>query len=159
VSQANLTKTERIIDLPSANAPSLVKDPSNATAPWPSLINRDTRVLEPLSGLGAVLKRLEDFVLGSIALMLVFPILVVISIIIKLDSTGPALFCQARSGRNREVIKVYKFRTMYQRALLAGRRSTAFVARRARSVTWWAVSSMIATTSTIGAWRSTSRFW
>jgi len=32
VSQANLTKTERIIDLPSANAPSLVKDPSNATA-------------------------------------------------------------------------------------------------------------------------------
>lgn len=114
MSQANLTKTERIIDLPSANAPSLVKDPSNATAPWPSLINRDTRVLEPLSGFGAVLKRLEDFVLGSIALMLVFPILVVISIIIKLDSTGPALFCQARSGRNREVIKVYKFRTMYQ---------------------------------------------
>ncbi|MBX2881697.1 MAG: exopolysaccharide biosynthesis polyprenyl glycosylphosphotransferase [Granulosicoccus sp.] len=66
-------------------------------------------------GFNAALKRLEDFVFGSIALLLLFPLMLLISIIIKLDSTGPALFCQARSGRNREVIKVYKFRTMYQK--------------------------------------------
>jgi len=68
----------------------------------------------PLTGFNAALKRLEDFVLGSIALIILMPLMILISIIIKLDSTGPALFCQNRSGRNREVIKVYKFRTMYQ---------------------------------------------
>lgn len=82
--------------------------------PWPSLVTLDNQVLRPLSGLGAVLKRIEDFVLASVALVLAFPLLAAIAVIIKLDSTGPALFCQARSGRNREVIKVYKFRTMYQ---------------------------------------------
>lgn len=74
----------------------------------------DGAALRPIVGFGAALKRLEDFVLGSIALLILFPLMALISIIIKLDSTGPALFCQARSGRNGESIKVYKFRTMYQ---------------------------------------------
>jgi len=78
------------------------------------LINSDNTVLTPIAGWSAALKRLEDFVFGSIALVLVFPLMTLVSIIIKLDSTGPALFCQARNGRNGEIIKVYKFRTMYQ---------------------------------------------
>ncbi len=115
MSQVNLNKTDSLaIDMQSANAPSLNDELADVTTPWPSLVTIDNHVLEPLSGIGAALKRLEDFVFASIALVLVFPLLAVISVIIKLDSTGPALFCQARSGRNREVIKVYKFRTMYQ---------------------------------------------
>ncbi len=119
MSQTKLTNNKNlgkdiVVGIPSANAPSVNDEQLSSTAPWPSLVNRDTRVLEPLSGLGAMLKRLEDFVLGSLALILVFPILIIIAVVIKLDSTGPALFCQARSGRNRNVIKVYKFRTMYQ---------------------------------------------
>jgi len=78
------------------------------------LIESDAAILEPIGGFGAALKRLEDFILGSIALILLFPLMALISIIIKLDSTGPALFCQARNGRNGEIIKVYKFRTMFQ---------------------------------------------
>lgn len=104
-------------DLESANAPSIAPPaPSGRPAelPWPSLVSVDQNVLQPLSGLGAMLKRAEDFLLGSLALALAFPLMVLISLVIKLDSTGPALFCQARSGRNREIIKVYKFRTMYQ---------------------------------------------
>ncbi len=81
---------------------------------WRSLAVVDTSLTSPLVGFNAALKRLEDFVLGSIALLLLMPLMVVISILIKLDSTGPALFCQNRHGRNREVIRVYKFRTMYQ---------------------------------------------
>jgi len=42
------------------------------------------------------------------------PLFVIISILIKLDSTGPAFFYQQRSGRHGESINVYKFRTMYQ---------------------------------------------
>jgi len=81
---------------------------------WVPLVSSDNSALKPISGFNAALKRLEDFVLGSFALLLLFPLMALISIIIKLDSTGPALFCQARNGRNGEIIKVYKFRTMYQ---------------------------------------------
>jgi len=81
---------------------------------WVPLINSDNSSLKPIAGFSAALKRLEDFLLGSIALVLLFPLMALISIIIKLDSTGPALFCQARNGRNGEIIKVYKFRTMFQ---------------------------------------------
>lgn len=81
---------------------------------WRSIATSDNTSLRPLSGIGCALKRAFDFVAASIALVLLFPVMLIISIAVKLDSTGPALFCQPRSGRNREVIKVYKFRTMYQ---------------------------------------------
>lgn len=101
------------IDTESANSASIdelsVEEQSLGT-----LIHSDTSTLQPIAGFNAALKRLEDFVFGSIALLILFPLMALISIVVKLDSTGPALFCQARSGRNREIIKVYKFRTMYQ---------------------------------------------
>ena len=95
-------------------ANSATMDGVNDARHWHSLVNVDNSTLQPISGLSAAVKRLEDFIFGSIALIILFPAMVVISLAIKLDSTGPALFCQARSGRNREIIKVYKFRTMYQ---------------------------------------------
>lgn len=85
-----------------------------AEQPWIPLFPTDNSTLKPILGLSGALKRAEDFFLGSIALVLLFPLMALISVIIKLDSTGPALFCQARNGRNGELIKVYKFRTMYQ---------------------------------------------
>lgn len=95
-----------------ANAP--VANPVSADSHWRSIATSDNTSLRPLSGMSSASKRLFDFLAGSIALMLLFPVMMIISIIIKLDSTGPALFCQPRSGRNREIIKVYKFRTMFQ---------------------------------------------
>lgn len=68
----------------------------------------------PITGLNAAIKRLSDLLIGSIAIVLLMPLFLVVSVLIKLDSTGPALFCQQRRGRNQELIKVYKFRTMYQ---------------------------------------------
>ena len=97
----------------SANAPTIDSNKTDATH-WRSLVSADNTQLHPISGISAALKRLEDFVFGSCALLILFPLMALISIAVKLDSTGPALFCQARSGRNREIIKVYKFRTMYQ---------------------------------------------
>lgn len=97
----------------SANADTLEIDQIDSIA-WTPLLPSDSSTLQPIVGFSAALKRLEDFVCGSIALLLLFPLMALISVIIKLDSTGPALFCQPRSGRNREIIKVYKFRTMYQ---------------------------------------------
>lgn len=106
-------KNEKAVEHASANADTIDITPVD-TAKWTSLVSSGTATLKPIAGFGAAIKRLEDFILGSIALVLLFPLMALISILIKLDSTGPALFCQARSGRNREIIKVYKFRTMYQ---------------------------------------------
>ncbi len=106
-------KTSNTAPKAPANSP-LIDDTAVKSRHWSSIAAVDNNSLKPISGMSAALKRFEDFVLGSIALLIIFPVMLLISLIIKLDSTGPALFCQARSGRNREVIKVYKFRTMYQ---------------------------------------------
>ncbi len=95
-----------------ANSP--IANPLLADTHWRSIATSDNTSLRPLSGMSSAIKRLFDFVAGSIALMILFPVMLLISVIIKLDSTGPALFCQPRSGRNREIIKVYKFRSMHQ---------------------------------------------
>lgn len=74
----------------------------------------DLNPTTPIIGFSAACKRLCDLVIGGTAFIVLSPFLALLAILIKLDSTGPALFCQERVGRNRELIKVYKFRTMYQ---------------------------------------------
>lgn len=66
----------------------------------------------PLEGWGSVIKTLEDYVLGSVALILLSPVMLAIAIAIKMQSKGPILFAQKRHGFNNAVFKVYKFRTM-----------------------------------------------
>ena len=66
----------------------------------------------PLRRWDAVTKRIEDVVLASLALIVFGPMMGFIALAIKLDSDGPALFCQRRHGLNNREIGVYKFRTM-----------------------------------------------
>lgn len=66
----------------------------------------------PLDGWGAVLKCLEDFVLGGLILFLLLPLMGIIAVLIKLDSRGPVLFRQKRLGLNNAVFEILKFRTM-----------------------------------------------
>ncbi len=98
----------------SANAPVIETGAHNRVRVWRSFINSDPTPITPIVGLDAAFKRVLDFVVGGSAILILLPFLALLSILIKLDSTGPALFCQQRRGRNREIIKVYKFRTMYQ---------------------------------------------
>jgi len=58
------------------------------------------------------LKAVVDYVLGSIALIVLLPVFAAIAIAIKLDSAGPVFFIQRRHGYNHQVIRVYKFRSM-----------------------------------------------
>jgi len=69
---------------------------------------------KPVRRLGYELsKRLCDF-LGSLALtVLGSPIFLLLALIIKLDSRGPALFCQERVGQNGKHFNMLKFRTMH----------------------------------------------
>jgi lipopolysaccharide/colanic/teichoic acid biosynthesis glycosyltransferase len=57
-------------------------------------------------------KRILDIVLASSALIILAIPMVIISVWVKFDSKGPALFRQLRSGKNRNPFTVYKFRTM-----------------------------------------------
>lgn len=63
------------------------------------------------------LKRPMDIVLSLIALIFLFPFLLIISILIKLDSKGPIFFIQERPGKDMKIFKVYKFRTMVEDAV------------------------------------------
>ncbi len=66
----------------------------------------------PMVGWRQFVKYLEDRILGSIIFILISPLLIIISIGVKLSSPGPVLFKQKRHGWNGDMINVYKFRTM-----------------------------------------------
>ena len=57
-------------------------------------------------------KRLLDFVLSLIGIVVLMPVFIIIGILIKVDSRGPVIFKQKRYGKNKEPFYIYKFRTM-----------------------------------------------
>jgi putative colanic acid biosynthesis UDP-glucose lipid carrier transferase len=66
----------------------------------------------PFRGINGALKRGSDLLLSLLILMLISPIMLVIALLVKLDSPGPAIFRQRRYGLDGEQIVVYKFRSM-----------------------------------------------
>jgi Undecaprenyl-phosphate glucose phosphotransferase len=66
----------------------------------------------PLSRSKRLVKRLLDLAVASVALILLAPILLLVAVLIRLDSPGPALFFQRRLGFNNRVFRIIKFRTM-----------------------------------------------
>lgn len=67
----------------------------------------------PFTDWRLVAKSLEDFLLASIILVLIAPVLLIVALAIKFDSPGPVLFRQTRYGLDGRLITVYKFRTMH----------------------------------------------
>jgi O-antigen biosynthesis protein WbqP len=59
------------------------------------------------------LKRLMDFILSLIALILLSPLFLAIAVAIKVDSKGPVIFKQKRIGIHKKHFYILKFRTMY----------------------------------------------
>jgi lipopolysaccharide/colanic/teichoic acid biosynthesis glycosyltransferase len=60
--------------------------------------------------------RLLDLVAAGVALVVLSPVLLLIAILIRIESDGPALFRQERAGRSLRPFTVNKFRTMRQGA-------------------------------------------
>jgi lipopolysaccharide/colanic/teichoic acid biosynthesis glycosyltransferase len=65
-------------------------------------------------------KRAFDFVAAFLGLILLAPLLLVVALLIKLDSPGPALFWQERIGKGFRPFRIYKFRTMVNDAASNG---------------------------------------
>lgn len=66
----------------------------------------------PFTGVNWLLKRGSDIFLSGCILVLVFPVLLMISIGVKMSSPGPVIFRQKRTGLDGQIIEVYKFRSM-----------------------------------------------
>lgn len=62
------------------------------------------------------IKRIIDIVFSALLLILVLPLFIITSIIIKATSKGPVFFRQERLGLNGRKFTLYKFRTMYHGA-------------------------------------------
>ncbi|WP_422389193.1 sugar transferase [Clostridium baratii] len=58
------------------------------------------------------LKRLIDLFGSFIGLIVLSPIILVVSLLIKFESKGPVIFSQDRIGKDGKVFKMYKFRSM-----------------------------------------------
>ncbi|MBP3939551.1 MAG: sugar transferase [Clostridia bacterium] len=58
------------------------------------------------------IKRGLDFTVAFAALLILSPLMLIVSILIKLNRDGPVLFKQERPGRGGKIFTVYKFRTM-----------------------------------------------
>lgn len=61
-------------------------------------------------------KRIFDIVLSSLLMLLLSPLFLILSILIKIDSKGKIFFYQERMGKNNTRFKIIKFRTMFEDA-------------------------------------------
>ncbi|MGB9716314.1 MAG: undecaprenyl-phosphate galactose phosphotransferase WbaP [Thermodesulfovibrionales bacterium] len=66
--------------------------------------------------LNIFLKRCFDFTLGSLFLALLILPIILISLLIRIDSSGSPIFSQKRVGKKGKTFRCYKFRTMYEDA-------------------------------------------
>ena len=75
--------------------------------------------------------RVLDVAAAAVLLVVLTPLFLVMALVIRLDSKGPAIFRQRRIGRDQAPFTVWKFRTMYQGVGHAFMNSTpAGIARR-----------------------------
>ncbi len=57
-------------------------------------------------------KRIFDIIFSAIGLIVLSPLMLIVAIIIKIDSSGPVLFKQNRVGKGGTIFMMYKFRSM-----------------------------------------------
>lgn len=63
-----------------------------------------------------MIKRLFDFLCSFFGILVLAPLMLAVALIIKLTSKGPVLYAQARVGLREKIFRVYKFRTMVDKA-------------------------------------------
>lgn len=57
-------------------------------------------------------KRLFDIIFSLLGIIFLLPVFIIVSILIKIDSSGPIFFLQERVGLNGKLFKIIKFRSM-----------------------------------------------
>jgi lipopolysaccharide/colanic/teichoic acid biosynthesis glycosyltransferase len=91
------------------------EDPASygRSTPWASPLSGELRDEEPSPRVAQGIKRAIDIAGAMMALIVLSPLFVLVSILIKLTSTGPAFFRQIRVGQHGRQFTFLKFRSMY----------------------------------------------
>lgn len=111
------SRTEHTEYAPPAISPKISLDPASVEA-----ILRRSQGWSWLQGTAFpgisyfICKRLFDVTLAIGALILLFPVLLLVGVAIILEDGGPVLYYQSRVGRNGKVFRFYKFRSMVKNA-------------------------------------------
>lgn len=63
-----------------------------------------------------VSKRAFDILISAVAIILLSPVLLIISVVVYLGDPGPVIYGQIRIGKNGKPFKMWKFRSMYMNA-------------------------------------------
>ena len=58
------------------------------------------------------IKRMLDFILSLIAIIILSPVLIVVAILVRTKLGSPVIFKQKRPGKDEKIFTLYKFRTM-----------------------------------------------
>ena len=72
-----------------------------------------------------VIKRFSDIIMAGCGIILLSPLMVVIAVLIRLESSGSPIFIQRRIGEGGHEFNMYKFRSMLKNADVGGAKSTA----------------------------------
>ena len=57
-------------------------------------------------------KRFLDIVLSGCALLVLWPVLLIVAVLVRTKLGSPVIFCQERPGKDEKIFKMYKFRSM-----------------------------------------------
>jgi len=75
-------------------------------------ITKTSMVVSKSQPATSILKRIVDICVSGAAILFLLPALLLIALLIKVDSAGPVLFRQRRTGLNGRIFSIYKFRSM-----------------------------------------------
>lgn len=67
------------------------------------------------------IKRFFDFLISLLIILFLVPLFIILYILVKLDSKGDFFFFQERLGKNGQIFKVFKIRTMTDKVRVADR--------------------------------------
>ncbi len=106
------SKNSNIINIPTA-----ISTNSKAHAPEPgTLMLFGSGFISIIMGFirktYSLIKRMLDIVGALVALIIFFPLMLIIAIMVKLTSKGPIIYSQTRVGKDGKLFQIYKFRTM-----------------------------------------------
>ena len=79
-------------------------------------LSYQSRILRQNKAAFRLVKRFADLLMAGTAFIVLFPLLVLIGILIRITSSGPAIFKQERVGKFGHIFVLYKFRSMIKDA-------------------------------------------
>lgn len=105
--------------LPTETEPVLLAFPSipgDLPAPSYAVAEFEEPATRPLGGFYATIKHALDWLLAAVMLLLASPVILVVAVLVKLTSRGPAFYTQTRVGKNGTHFTIFKIRTMRHNA-------------------------------------------